>query len=733
MFRKFAFLFILVSFVSTSTPAQNGAGYPKAKTVDQVDDFHGVKVRDPYRWMEDTKSGDTQAWIEQQNKATDAYLGTIGERDFLRKRFTDVWNYERFSAPRRVADGFYLYSKNDGLQNQSVLYRATSIKDPGKVFFDPNKMSEDGTAALSGSSFTDDGKLWAYGIARSGSDRTEWRVMNTATGEHLSDALAPNRQGGVSWLKDNSGFFYSAFPQTAAGGELKQETFYQKIYFHKLGTPQSQDFVVYERPDDKELFVGGGVTEDGNFLIIYVSKGTRPENMIYYMPLSGFDPSTGLIKGYVPGIAVPDNDIPAKRRSQIHPLVMALEASYGFIGNDGRTFYFQTDKGASRSKVVAVDTMVKLGKWWDVIPESSDALQNVNLLNNQFVLDYLKDASSKVRIYDMKGTHVRDVELPGIGSAGGFGGRREETETFYTFSSYNAPPTIYRYDMKTGKSEMFRKAGVKFDGAEYEVKQVFYASKDGTKIPMFLTYKKGLKLDGSNPTLLYGYGGFNVSMTPGFSVSRVPWLEMGGVYAVANIRGGAEYGKSWWEGGSRLNKQNVFDDFIAAGEWLVANKYTSTPKLAIQGGSNGGLLVGAVLNQRPDLFGAALPAVGVMDMVRFPKFTIGWAWTSDYGSPDDAKDFAALYKYSPLHNIKAGTKYPATLVTTSDHDDRVFPAHSFKYAAALQAAQAGDAPVLIRIETKAGHGAGKPTAKIIEEQVDIYGFLIRSLGIKLEP
>jgi len=733
MFRKLLFCLAIVSSVAVSVPAQNGAAYPKAKKVDQVDDYFGTKVADPYRWMEDTKSADTQTWIEQQNKITDAYLGSIAERDHLRKRFTEVWNYERYSAPRKVADGFYLYSKNDGLQNQSVLYRAASITDTGKVFFDPNKLSEDGTAALSGSSFTDDGKLWAYGIARSGSDRTEWRIINTATGEHLADTLAPNRQGGISWLKDDSGFFYSAFPQTATGGELKQETFNQKIYFHKLGTPQSQDFIVYERPDDKELFVGGDVTEDGKFFIISVNKGTRPENMVYYMPLAGFDPSTGLIKGYIPGIAVPENDIAAKRRSQIHPLVTTLEASYSFIGNDGRTFYFSTDKGAPRSKVVAVDTMQKLGKWSDVIPESKDSLESVGLLNDQFVLSYLKDASSKVRIYDMKGSPVRDVELPGIGSAGGFGGRRTESETFYTFSSFNAPPTIYRYDMKTGKSTEFRKAGVKFDGSQYEVKQIFYTSKDGTKVPMFLTYKKGIKLDGSNPTLLYGYGGFNISMTPGFSVARVPWLEMGGIYAVANIRGGAEYGKEWWEGGSRLNKQNVFDDFIGAAEWLIANKYTSTPKLAIQGGSNGGLLIGAVLNQRPDLFGAALPAVGVMDMVRFPKFTIGWAWTSDYGSPDDAKDFNALYKYSPLHNIKPGTKYPATLVTTSDHDDRVFPAHSFKYAAALQAAQAGDAPVLIRIETKAGHGAGKPTAKVIEEQVDIYGFLIRNLGMKLEP
>ncbi|MGH9945663.1 MAG: prolyl oligopeptidase family serine peptidase [Pyrinomonadaceae bacterium] len=728
MLKRIFFYIAVVSMVALSVPAQQ-ISYPKAKKVEQVDDFHGTKVSDPYRWLEDTESADAETWIEAENKITDAYLAGIPQRDALRKRFTELWNYERYSAPGKVADGFYIYSKNDGLQNQSVWYRTSSINDPGKVFFDPNKLSADGTAALNGSSFTDDGKLWAYGVARSGSDRTDWKVLNVETGEHLADTLKPNRQGGVSWLKDNSGFFYSAFPQTEVGGELKSQTFNQKIYFHRLGTPQSDDFVVYERPDDKELFVSGFVTEDGNFFIISVNKGTRPQNMVYYMPLGGYDPANGIIKGYIPGIPVPKDDIAAQRRSQIHPLIMNLDADYSFIGNDGRIFYFSTDKDAPRKKVVKVDTMSKMGKWSDVIPESEDTLQGVDFLNDQFVLTYLKDAYSKIRIFDMAGVRVRDVELPGIGSAGGFGGKRKDTETFYTFSSFNAPPTIYRYDMKTGKSTEFRRAAVKFDGSKYEVKQVFYTSKDGTKVPMFLTYKKGIKLDGTNPTLLYGYGGFNISMTPGFSVARVPWLEMGGVYAVANLRGGAEYGKAWWEGGSRLNKQNVFDDFIAAGEWLIANKYTSTPKLAIQGGSNGGLLVGAVLNQRPDLFGAALPAVGVMDMVRFPKFTIGWAWTSDYGSPDDAADFKALYAYSPLHNIKPGTKYPATLVTTSDHDDRVFPAHSFKYTAALQAAQTGNAPTLIRIETKAGHGAGKPTSKQIEEQVDIYGFLMKNLGM----
>ena len=705
MLRKLSlFLLIFCLFVS-AVPAQKKLDYPKPKKIDQVDNYHGTAVSDPYRWMEDAPlNEDTKAWIENENELTDAYFATIPEREAIKNRLTELWNYERYSAPAKITDGFYIYSKNDGLQNQSVLYRTSSISDPGKIFFDPNKLSVDGTAALNGSSFTDDGKLWAYGIARSGSDRTEWKVMNTETGEYLPDSLRPNRQGGVSWMKDNSGFFYSRFPDAEQGAELKGANKFQKLYFHKLGTPQSDDAVVYERPEDGELFVGGGVTEDGNWLIISVAKGTERMNMVYVKNLT-------------------------MEKAPIIPVVTDRKYSYGYVGNDGSTFYFRTDNEAERGRLVSVDVLAKEKAWKEIIPEADETLGGVQMINDQFVLNYLKDAYTNIRIYDKTGKHVRDVELPGIGSAGGFGGRQKDTETFYSYSSYNAPPTIYRYDMKSGKSTVFRKAAVKFDGSQYEVKQVFYNSKDGTRVPMFITHKKGMKLDGTNPTILYGYGGFNISQTPGFSVARVPWLEMGGVYAVACIRGGAEYGKSWWANGAKLKKQNVFDDFISAGEWLIANKYTSTPKLAIQGGSNGGLLVGAVLNQRPDLFGAALPAVGVMDMVRFTKFTVGAAWKSDYGSPDDPAEFKALYAYSPLHNIKPGTKYPATLVTTSDHDDRVFPAHSFKYAATLQDAQAGNAPILIRIETKAGHGAGKPTAKIIQEQADIYGFLVKNLGM----
>lgn len=704
MLRK-TFSLLLVWAIAVSTVfAQGGFDYPKPRRADQVDDYHGVKVADPYRWMEDTESAEMRSWIEAENKITFDYLSKIPQREAIKNRLTELWNYERYSAPSKIADGFYIYSKNDGLQNQSVLYRASSITDPGKVFLDPNKLSIDGTAALSGSSFTDDGKLWAYGVAIAGSDRTSWRIMNTETGEHLSDTLSPNRQGGISWLNDNSGFFYSRFPDAAKGSELKSANKFQKIYFHKIGTPQSEDYVVYERPENGELFMGGGVSEDGNWLIISVSKGTERMNMIYFKNLT-------------------------MSKAPIMPVIENLNNSWDFIGNDGSVFYFETDKDAPRGKVVKVDVLAKEKVWTDVIPESAETLGSVSFINNQFVLNYLKDAYTQIKIYNTDGKFVRDVKLPGIGSAGGFGGRRSYTEAFYTYSSFNAPPTIYRYDMKSGKSTMFRKAGAKVDPDAYEVKQVFYPSKDGTKIPMFLTYKKGIKLDGTNPTLLYGYGGFNIPQTPGFSIGRVAWLEMGGVYAVACIRGGSEYGKDWWKGGARLNKQNVFDDFAWAGKWLIENKYTSTPKMAMQGGSNGGLLVGAVLNQHPELFGAALPAVGVMDMLRFDEWTVGKAWASDYGYKADPADFKAMYAYSPYHQAKPGTKYPPTLVTTADHDDRVFPAHSFKYTAAMQYAQAGDAPVLIRIQVRGGHGAGLPTALAIEQQADIYAFLVKSLGM----
>jgi len=704
MFKRALFFLVVCAFLTSSVPAQK-FDYPKPRRGNQVDNFHATSVADPYRWMEETETAEMKSWIEAENKITDAYIQAIPQRAKIKDRLTELTNYERFGAPAKIADGFYIYSKNDGLQNQSVWYRAKSIDDPGTVFFDPNKLRADGTAALNGSNFTDDGKLWAYGVSEAGSDRTTWRVRNTVTGEDLPDTLAPNRQGVSAWLKDNSGFYYSSYAPVKKGEELKQTTLFQKIYFHKLGTPQSDDYVVYERPDNGEYFSGAEISEDGNWLIITVGKGTERMNMVYFKNLT-------------------------MEKAPIIPIVENLENSWNFLGNDGSTFYFQTDKDAPRGKVVSRNVLDRSMIWKDVVPQSADTLNGVSFLNNQFVLNYLQDASTQFKIYETSGKFVRDVKLPGIGSAGGFGGKRTDTETFYTYSSFNAPPTIYRYDMKTGESKVFRKAGVKFDGSQYEVERVFYPSKDGTKVPMFLTYKKGLKRDGSNPTLLYGYGGFNISTTPGFSASRVAWLEMGGVYASACLRGGAEYGKDWWKGGSRLNKQNTFNDFAWAAKWLIANKYTSTPKLAIQGGSNGGLLVGATLNQHPDLFGAAIPQVGVMDMIRFDKFTIGWAWRSDYGDPTNAEDFKVMYAYSPYHQAKPGTKYPPVLVTTADHDDRVFPAHSFKYTAAMQHAQAGDAPVLIRIQTRGGHGAGLPTALAIEQQADIYAFLVKSLGMK---
>lgn len=703
MIFKTSIVLSVFMFLTASVFAQTKINYPPTKKIEQTDDYFGTKVADPYRWLEDDNSAETKAWVAEQNKITFDYLNQIPERAKIKARLTELWNYEKYTAPFKRGDR-YFYSKNDGLQNQSILYVADSATDKGRVLLDPNKLSTDGTVAFSGLAISDDGKLMAYGLSAAGSDWQEWKFKKIETGDDLPDVLKNIKFSGASWTKDGTGVFYSRYPQSDDKSKMSAENAFQKMYFHKIGTDQSADVLVYERPEDKDMFVGGSVTDDGKYLIINVGKGTSPNNMVYYKDLSKAD-------------------------SPIMPLVDKLENNYSFLDNIGTTFYFQTDKDASRSRIVAIDVKDKDKKWREIVPQAAETISGIGFVNNEFVISYLKDAYTQIRVYDKNGKFLRNVDLPGIGTAGGFGGKRDDTETFYSFNSFTAPPTIYRYDMKTGKSEVFRKSDVKFNPNDYEVKQVFYNSKDGTKVPMFIVHKKGLKLDGNNPTLLYAYGGFSISTTPAFSVSRLAWMEMGGVYAVANIRGGAEYGEEWHIAGTKLKKQNVFDDFIAAAEYLIKEKYTQPSKLAIQGGSNGGLLIGAVLNQRPELFGAALPAVGVMDMLRFQKFTIGRAWTSDYGSSENAEEFAAIYKYSPLHNIKPGTKYPATLVTTADHDDRVFPAHSFKYAATLQAAQGGDAPVLIRIETRAGHGAGKPTAKIIEEQADLYGFLVKNLGM----
>ena len=704
LISKICFVLLMSMLFSTISFAQTKLDYPKTKKVEQVDNYHGTQVSDPYRWLEDDNSAETAEWVKAQNKVTFGYLNTIPQREAIEKRLTELWNYEKYSAPFKEGDKYFYY-KNDGLQNQFVLYVANSTKDEGKVLLDPNKLSDDGTVALSGVSISEDGKTMAYGISVAGSDWQEWNFMDVETGKKLPDVLKDIKFSSASWTKDGEGVFYSRFPTVDEKAKLTKLNYDQTIYYHKLGTPQSEDVVVYNRPDDKEMGVGGGVSEDGKWLIVYVSKGTSPKNMIYYKDLS-------------------------KKYSGVLPLVDKFEADYSFIGNNGTKFYFRTDKDAPLGKLVSVDVSEENKTWKEVIPEAKETLQGVDFVNDQFVGSFLKDAYTNIRIYDINGKFVRNVELPGIGTASGFNGKRNDAEVFYTYSSFNSPPTIYRYDMKTGKSEIFRESDVKFDPNDYVVKQVKYKSKDGTMIPMFIVHKKGLKMDGSNPTLLYGYGGFNISLTPGFSVSRLAWMEMGGIYAVANLRGGGEYGEKWHEAGTKLQKQNVFDDFISAAEYLIAENYTKSDKLAIQGGSNGGLLVGAVLNQRPDLFGAALPAVGVMDMLRYVKFSAGRYWTSDYGSPDVKEEFEALYAYSPIHNIKKGEKFPAVLITTADHDDRVVPAHSFKYAATLQEAQTGNAPVLIRIETKAGHGAGKPTAKIIEEQADIYGFLMKNLGMK---
>jgi prolyl oligopeptidase len=678
--------------------------YPVARKSDQVDDYHGTKVADPYRWLEDLDSAETAKWVAAENKLTFDFLNSIPQRAAIKERLTRLWNYEKFGVPIKEGSR-YFYTRNSGLQNQSVLYTVTSLEAEPRMILDPNTLSADGTVAVSGVQASPDGKLLAYSLSASGSDWQEWKVRDVQTTKDLSDQLKWVKFSSVSWIRDGKGFFYSRYDEPKADA-LKGANYFQKVYFHKLGTPQAEDVLVYERPDKQDWLFNGSVTEDGNYLMIAVYQGTDVKNRVYYKDLKVKD-------------------------APVVKLLDDFDAAYTFIGNEGTRFWFQTDQQASRGKLIEIDvTKPARANWKVIVPESKETLQGATFVNHKFVLNYLKDAYTQVKVYDTAGKFVNEIALPGIGTADGFGGKANDKETFYAFTGFTTPTTIYRYDFATGKSTVFRQPKVEFNPNEYETKQVFYTSKDGTKVPMFITHKKGLKLDGSNPTYLYGYGGFNISLTPAFSVGNLVWMEMGGVYAQPNLRGGGEYGEDWHQGGMKLKKQNVFDDFIAAAEWLIANKYTSTPKLAIGGGSNGGLLVGAAMTQRPDLFGAALPAVGVMDMLRFQKFTIGWAWVSDYGSAENAEDFKALYAYSPLHNIKPGTSYPPTMVITADHDDRVWPGHSFKFAAALQAAQAGDAPVLIRIETKAGHGAGKPTSKIIEEIADRWAFLEKVLNTK---
>ena len=700
-------LLCIAALLANDAPSLTKLDYPKAKRVDQVDDYHGTKVADPYRWLEDTDSPDTLAWVQAENKLTFGYLDQIPYRKAIHDRLTKLWNYERFGVPDQRG-GRYFYQHNNGLQNQSVLLVAESLNAEPRILLDPNTLSADGTVALSGEAISDDGKLLAYGTAASGSDWMEWHVRDIDSGKDLSDLIKWVKFSGASWTKDGKGFYYSRYAEPKHDASMRDANYFQKLYYHRLGTTQAEDQLIYERPDNKELGFNGTVTDDGRYLIITVWQGTSPKNRLYYKDL-----------------AQPD--------SQVVKLLDDFDAQYEFVDNDGPVFWFKTDLDAARSRLIAIDTRTpERARWKTIIPESAETMQSVSVIDDKFLVEYLKDARTEVRVHDLDGKLLRSIDLPGIGTAEGFTGKREDKETFYAFTSFTVPTTIYRYDPEKGASSVFRQPKVDFDSSRYETKQVFYKSKDGTRIPMFLTYKKGMKLDGQSRVLLYAYGGFDISLTPAFSVPNLVWLEMGGVYAQPNLRGGGEYGEEWHLAGTKLHKQNVFDDFIAAAEWLIANHYTTSSNLAIYGRSNGGLLIGACLTQRPDLYGATLPAVGVMDMLRFQKFTIGWAWTSDYGSSDDPEQFKALYAYSPLHNLKPGTKYPPTLITTADHDDRVVPGHSFKFAATMQADQAGPAPVLIRVETKAGHGAGKPISKQIEEIADSWSFVAHNLNMDVQ-
>jgi prolyl oligopeptidase len=700
-------LALLVGVLGMSSAAAEPLKYPNAKREDRVETLHGTAVLDPYRWLEDDvrTSADVRAWVEAQNKVTNAYLAAIPGRETIQKQITDLWNYEKYTPPSKVG-GKYFFRKNDGLQNQSVLYGADKVDGEPRVLIDPNVWSKDGTVALGGTAVSPDARYIAYGTSDAGSDWETWKVLDVATAKPLTDELKWVKFSGATWTADGKGFFYSRYDEPKPGEAFQSVNLNQRVMYHRVGTAQADDVLVYKRPDHPEWGFESTVTDDGRFLILTVWQGTDNRYRIVYRDLT--EP-----------LAMPVE------------LIDKFENDYTFIDNDGPVLYFRTDLEAPNNRVVAIDTRKPDRKdWKTIIPEAKEKLDGVSLVGNTLVAEYLKDAHSQVKLFTPDGTYLKEIELPGLGSAEGFGGKRTDTETFFLYSSYATPPVIFRYDFLTGKTTEVRSSKVKFNPQEFEVKQVFVESTGGAKVPLFITMKKGTKLDGTNPTLLYGYGGFNIPLTPGFSPGVAAWLDLGGIYVVANLRGGGEYGKEWHKAGTRLTKQNVFDDFIKSAEYLIREKYTSSEKLAIKGGSNGGLLIGAAMTQRPDLFGACLPHVGVMDMLRFHKFTAGRFWVDDYGSPDDPAEFKALFAYSPYHNLKRGTKYPPTMVITADTDDRVVPGHSFKFAANLQYCQTGDAPVLARIETRAGHGAGKPTAKIIEELADEYAFLKKNLKMK---
>ncbi|MBB6609767.1 S9 family peptidase [Pontibacter sp. Tf4] len=684
--------------VATAEPALT---YPTTKKVDHVDTYHGKQVADPYRWLE-THTDEVDQWIKAQNEVTQEYLGDIDFRDNIKARLTEIWNYPKYGAPFKEGGKYYFY-KNDGLQNQSVLYVQETLESEPKVFFDPNKLSSDGTVALTAFSFSKDGKHVAVGTSSGGSDWNTYQVMDVATGKMLDDKLEWVKFSGPSWYKD--GFFYSRYDAPTEGNKLANKNEFHKVYYHKIGTPQSQDKLVYEDKAHALRNFYGQTTDDERFLILNASEGASGANALYYKDLT--DP-----------------------KSTIKPIVDNFESEYNVVDNFGDKLLVMTNKNAPRYRLVLIDPKKpQESNWKTIVPESANVMQSVSTVGGRIIASYMKDATSQVVVYDQNGKQLNTVELPTLGTVSGFGGDQKDKETFFTFTSFTYPPTIYRYDVPNNKVSLFRKTEVNVDTDAFETKQVFYTSKDGTKVPMFIVHKKGLKLDGTNPTYLYAYGGFNISMTPSFSIANMLWLENGGVYAMPNLRGGGEYGEDWHKAGMTPNKQNVFDDFIAAAEYLINQKYTSSDKLAVAGGSNGGLLVGAFMTQRPELAKVALPAVGVMDMLRFHKFTIGWAWVPEYGSSDDAAQFENLYKFSPLHNIKEGVKYPATLVKTADHDDRVVPAHSFKFISELQAKGAPGNPYLIRVDVRAGHGAGKPTSLVIQEYADTYAFIYKNMGV----
>lgn len=703
-------LALMTSVVSAAPVTWN---YPAAERGSVVDNYHGTSVADPYRWLEELDSPSTQSWVAAQNKITDSLLTRLPWRAKLKARLTELWNYPRIGLPNKVG-GRVFYSRNSGLQNQAVFYVQEAKATEPRVLIDPNMLAADGTVALTTTAVSRDGKWVAYGTAAAGSDWNEFRVRSVETGKDIEDVIKWVKFSSIAWTNDHAGFFYSRYPapQIVEGtAKTFSKLEHQQLYYHRLGTSQERDVLIHAVPDQPQWFVGGGTTEDGRWLEISIRRGSSSENLLRVIDLG--DPRA------------PKLDAP------VLTLADKFEAKFDVIGSDGAHLFVLTNLDAPRNRLIKIDTKAPArSNWQTLIPESKDVIESVDLIGGKFVVRVMRDASSRLLVYARDGRALGGIDLPGIGTVAGVSGRDEETELFYSFSSFTTPTTNYRYDLKAAQGGVFQAPQVAFDPAKYETKQIFYASKDGTKIPMFITHKKGLKLDGTAPTLLYAYGGFNISLTPTFSVANLAWLEQGGIYALPNLRGGGEYGKDWHQAGTKERKQNVFDDYIAAAEWLTANHYTAPAHLVLSGGSNGGLLVAAVINQRPDLCRVAWPAVGVMDMLRFHKFTVGFAWTSDYGSSDTPEGFRYLSAYSPLHTVKNGGRYPAVLVTTADHDDRVHPGHSFKYTAAMQAGVAPDAgPVLVRIETKAGHGAGKPTTKIIDEAADKIAFALHFLGL----